>query len=208
MFDFLMQIDRRLGPPLRDSVTLGDDPSLTSMRPAPWVKTDPMNRIYRSFETVLSRGILGYGQLFMANTAAFETGTQDAPAGVIYTFDRTLWRQPLLLNSMAERVYNFHSDAADHVATPVEPDQRLLLQQLYTGFERPFHQRLPPLVSDGFVVYHTGVMVIRGHVPGGYLAGRQFPVLVDLDGPAPIAVIVPSVYWPPGLIRRWEFADA
>jgi len=196
VYDWLVELERTLGPPPR-----GFDGITVPARPEWMDDDDALASVYDGFRRVFEDGTLAAGKMFMANTSAFEPGEIDAPAGVIYTFDRTLWRQPQVMEDVANRVFRFHSEGE---ALPSAPDLRLLSDQLRSGFERPMHELLPPPVSDGFVIYHTSAMVIRSHLPNGYLAAGNFPVLVDLDGPRPPrAVIVPHQLWPPSLMRAW-----
>ena len=197
MYRWLSELDRALGPAPRDP---GDYPRPTRLG---WPKHEwPLMRAVDDFDGIVQRGVLAVGRLVMASTEAFEPSANDAPLTVIYTFDRTLWRQPSVCDDIADRLFDFYRKPD---AVPAHPSERHVYEQMRRDTERPIHERVPASLSDGFVVYWCRLMLFRAHVPGHALGSNYFPLLVDLDGPKPpLAVMVPHSYWPNTFVRQWE----
>lgn len=171
----------------------------TPERPAWMTADDALGAIYRTVDTWLAEGEITWAHLFMANSALWEPGDDDLPAGVVYSFDPWFERHPERLKPIGRRIYGYHeSDTA-----PARPWERLVRDSLHTGYERPLHMELPPSLSGGRVVAHSSTVIHRAHLPKGYITGSVLPMLVQRARAPHVCVPVPSAFWPQELLQRW-----
>ncbi len=59
--------------------------------------------------------------------------------------------------------------------------------------------RVPPDLAAGDELYLTTIMVIRAHLPMGFLDRSHLPLLIDPDGREP-TMILPALFWPRTLV--------
>lgn len=158
-------------------------------RPDWMSKEDGLNAIWEAEQELLEEGRLAHGFVFMANSTLFEPGEGDAPAGVVYTFDPLGARFPGLLEEIGSAVYELHEPSQEQRVAIRSPWHRHLLDMHATGFERPFHLRLPPELSSGITAYTSSVMVFREHLSSGHLQEHQVQVLVGPNAPHPCLLV-------------------
>ena len=172
---------------------LGSPPRRLQLQlPAPptWATGDAIHRIWDRAHLVAQHGTAVMGWVYMANTHLFAEGEDDAPAGVVYSFDPAYAANPERLVPTAHRLYAHHGNDDGTFEPSVRPSVRQLQDMVHSGFERPFHQRLPSEVTGGAVVYHSTLMLFRSHLRDGYLTDHSVPLLVErsTDG---VAIVVP-----------------
>ena len=193
----LKALQERLGAPPR---TLGPSGALPVRR-----ARDPLRAVAREFPAIMRRGRLARGFVYMAKAALFEPGIEDLPAGVVYSFDPAIWRQPALLETVGDRLLGFYAGRDGwHLQPPLSPAARQLLDAHHTGLECSFHRRVPRMFSGGWAMYASTLLCVRAHLPGGRLLSQHVPLLVDVDretGP-PLAAVVPAALWPERLLRH------
>ena len=169
--------------------------------PPAWMTPgDKLRTLYRQLPQLLDHGELTWGVVFMANTDLWEPGDADHPMGVVYSFDPWYQRRPERLHLIGRRLFDFHGSEEP---PPMRPWERSVRDTLHTGYERVWHQELPPSISGGRVVYHAGTVCHRAHLPGGHLSDNVLPLLVQRHGDPRICMPVPSHYWPQELLSRW-----
>ena len=166
---------------------------------------DPLADVAREFPTIMSRGRLAYGFIYMANVKLFDPGVKDLPAGVVYSFDPAVWRQTLLMEGVGQRLLGFYAGGDGwHLQPPLSPAVRQLVDDHHTGLERSFHRPVPRVFTGGWALYASTILCFRDHLPGGRLLTQHVPLLVDVErekGP-PLAVVVPAEFWPERLTRQ------
>ena len=159
-----------------------------------WVDGDPLLRLWVDAPKVFERGELTFGRIYMANGALWESGESDAPGGVIYSFEPGVSTDLDYLVDVADRIYGLYERREQGVPL-VRPWERRVQDQVVNDVYRTFHQRLPPMLCDDRVVYHSTVMIFRRHLPQGYLTNHVVPLLVDRS-PGGVSLILPHEYWP------------
>ena len=206
MDDFIVDIRRILGPPPRSQDT---DVARGLSRPSPpaWMTSeDEISRLFTEHDRLVEHGDVAVGTIYMANVSIFEPGDNDAPAGLVYSFDQYLQRQPEILSDIGSRLYSYHAGEQEPPKGPLPTNAwfRSTLDAVVHGMQRPFGRLLPPLLSDDHVVYFGTTMIHRDHIPNRRWSRRPFPVLAARD-PAVAAtpMIVPERFWPKSLRTIW-----
>jgi len=196
---------RRVLDRLRDAVPpVPRNPDGIVLPPPPdWALNDPLWGIWQHGADVLRRGEAVVGWIYMANDVLWRPGDDNAPGGVVYSFDRALTDVPERLAPVAHELYRYHVDSADTVPLPLAAWERTLYDQVYSGLERPFHQRLPPSIAGSRIIYHSSVFFFREHLPTGHLTDHAVPLIVDREETG-IALIPPVEWWPGVLTSRWS----
>ncbi len=190
----MRMVEARLGPAPRDV------PCASYSAHTP--KEDELSQLSQKLPRILRRGRLARGYVYMANSGLFEPGQTALPAGVIYSFDPAVWRQPMLFEAVGRQLYGFYGGQAGWSdKPPLDPALRRLLDDHHTGMKRNCHQRIPMALTGGWTLYYGDVMGFREHLPGGCLLLQHLPLLVDLTHTPPLAMIVPAEFWPEPLIR-------
>jgi hypothetical protein len=178
---------------------LGDSPHL-KFAPPGWMSQfprDPLWEIYRHQAKLYQRGVVVWGHIVQANNRLFTPGPDDCPASVIYSPDPALDNKPASLERIAQSLFAVKGTGQSDAE--LAEFSRLLANER----DRAMRLAVPKSLCEGVQVYHTGVMVVRKHLPRGYLTGSLFPLLIQ-PSITPAAIILPSQYWPPELTERWR----
>lgn len=169
--------------------------------PPGWMKAgDDLRLLYRNLELLLDEGELTWGVVFMANTDLWEPGEEDLPMGVVYSFDPWYQRRPERLHRIGRKLFEFHGSDEP---PPRRPWERSVRDALHTGYERVWHQELPPSLSGGRIVFHASTVCHRRHLPSGHLSDNVLPLLVQRTTEPRTCMPAPCHYWPRELLGRW-----
>lgn len=167
-------LEKRLGPAPRSvDWTLPKAPA--------WVRGDPLKRQWRHHKTVIREGRPVMAFVYMANESLFTEGNEDLPAGVVYSFDPLLQQHPTWLEICGQRLLQMHERDEGRRASPMRPWLRQVHDEICTGLRRPIHQRLPPELTRGPIVYHSSLLVFRSHLARGFLESMWLPLLVHQE---------------------------
>lgn len=163
-------------------------------------KTDQLQELRTTTEILLEHGEVTLARIYMANTGIFEPGDEDLPAGLVFGFDRQFVARPELLEMIGHHLFDFCE--SQEPPLPVAPWLRRTFDGIYSGYERPFFERVPPILTRGRVAYHSTVMIYRNHLgPKRTLSSMTVPILACRDPElCPHQLLIPVSYWPPRLI--------
>ena len=70
-------------------------------------------------------------------------------------------------------------------------------------YENLWQRELPEWLAGERTIYYTTLLVIRKHLPEGYLKQRFFPLVVA-PSHCRTAMILPSQFWSNGLLEHWR----
>lgn len=169
-------------------------------RPPPFLKTAPNNylwEIYRQQESLFRQGLVVWGHIVQANNNLFKAGPYDHPASIIYSTDSRFDDQPHALESMAASL--FAVKGKRHPDPEMAEFSRVLADEHDPAPRLP----VPRSLTGGYAVFHTAIIVVRQHLPQGYLTHSLFPLLIEAQLTT-AAIIVPCRFWPPGLVAMWS----
>jgi Fe-S cluster assembly iron-binding protein IscA len=150
---------------------------------------------------LLRRGIIVWGAFAQANSTLFQRGDPNAPANVIWSADPTLDDSPGILVGIADEIFRLKH------TTPQDPDLAEMARTITDELNNATAFEVPAKLTKGLGVWMTTTLVNRKCLPGGVIAGRYFPLLIDPDSPENNSV-VPTKFWPAGLASRWRGAAA
>ena len=194
----LQQCRQNFGAPPR-SFRFWDWPYL-HMRRMPWMRLHPhdwLATVYRRQRQLRRDGRVVWGVVVQANVRAFEPGPSDWPASVIFSPEPSFDDSVDELITLAHGLYDVKGES---VADPqLQEFSRVLADEV----DRAPGLQVPLSLTRGRKVYHTAIMVVRKHLPGGCLTNNYFPLVVDpADWKA--AMILPSRYWSDGVLQDWD----
>ncbi len=156
---------------------------------------DPIGVVYTHLPQLIRKGRVVWGALVLADDALFAPGSGDRPALVVYSNDDYYDARPSELAALGVRL------AALRGTRPAAPELRELAAQLRNDSGRPLGVPLPASLSSREVLL-TSAMIIRSHLPDGFLAGDWFPMLTHAASAVPL--VVPSPFWPQALRAAWD----
>lgn len=168
-------------------------------RPA-WVKESGdvrFKEIFASQKTLLKTGRVVWAATVQANSLLFDSGDEDCPAAVLYSLDPRVDAQPELLQEAASRLFSFKGRKA------LDPELQTFADKLADEMVIDLKLPVPPSLTSGLRCYYTCIMVHRGHLPDGKLSQGYYPLLAGAEG-TDACMILPSKYWPPSLVKRWN----
>jgi hypothetical protein len=84
----------------------------------------------------------------------------------------------------------------------IEDQRRSVLEQLRATWPFPSFVKLPSALTQRHSVWCTSLMVVRRHVPFGYLRCARVPLLVAADR-CPYVMVVPRKYWNAAWQEMW-----
>ena len=169
--------------------------SILSPKPAWMGPSDGLNEVYRQQRLLLTEGQVVWGALVMANSMLFEPGKEDLPAVVVHSTDPHFDSYPMALCQIAQDLFALKNK------TVKEPTLQRLADFVTDERGRDMGLSLSPGLTSRPVFAGT-FMVIRNHVPAGFLRGRLIPVLTHPATPA--VMMLPFEYWPIELIILWK----
>ena len=168
----------------------------------PWAGTDPLYAdLARDQETLFRRGTVVPACFVRAHDNMKRVAPADVPGDVVWSFDPRLAADLDDLSSIAEDL----EDSVEYGSG--DEDEEALAQSLRAGTVRLHAKELPPSLSGEFEVLISSVLLVRNHVPGGFLADRHVPLLVA-PGEARTAMVLPARYWPDELVREWQAVES
>jgi hypothetical protein len=185
-----------LGPAPRDLVM---SPYI-QLTPPSWMHKFPQDllwRIYRQQDVLWRHGSVVWGCLVQANEKLFSPGAEDCPALAIYGLHPSFDGKPELLGRIANSLFAVKGKEVR------DPELMEFSQALAAEKERPQRMRVPRSLSGEHPVFLGSIMVVRRHLPRGFLTNKLFPLLVE-PHTTPAILIAPSCYWSQSLVADWE----
>jgi hypothetical protein len=156
---------------------------------------DPVGVVYTHLPQLIRKGRIVWGALVLADEALFAPGAGDRPVLLVFSHDEHYDARPAELAALGARIASLRG------ARPSAPGLRELVAQLRNDSGRPLGVPLPASLAPREVTL-TSAMVIRSHLPDGFLAGDWFPLLTHTSSAVPL--IVPSPFWPQALRAAWD----
>lgn len=181
-----------------------DEDELKEFRvPQPdWMKKDfrpALQEIWRNEMRIFREGAVVWGQIVQAHPKLYLQGTIDYPAALIYSRDVFFDDHAGELAQMAEALGELKGARHEH------PQMQLFADMMREEREVQLNMALPRPLTKGKAVTYTTVLVFRKHLPVPQLVHDLVPLVVHPQLQA--SWILPSRWWPQGLLDMW-FAAA
>jgi hypothetical protein len=185
-----------IGPAPR---TLVSSPYLRLVPPQ-WLQNAPADalwEIYRQQDVLWRDGLVVWACIIKANQAALSPGKEDVPASVVYSphpwFDARLDQLGRIAQVLGELQGKQHRD----------PETAEFARMMFNDQNRAPRLPVPKAIFGEFPAFHTSVMVVRKHLPRGFLTNGMLPVLIKPQTTT-ATIILPSCYWSPLLLGAWD----
>lgn len=155
-----------------------------------------LNEIYDKPYNLLRNPVINYGCIIQANTLLFDKNdNHDCPATFITSDSEYINKQPEILESLANDIYKYKNTELGFVPDNLKSIVRCIQD------EHDFKEYVNKIeFKDGNVanVYIISIMVIRKHLPKGYLNKRIYPLITNYKSSV-TALILPCKYWTIGI---------
>lgn len=155
---------------------------------------DCLNEILQFQKRLLIEGAVVWGVVVQANEQLL-AAADDYPALLIYATDRYFDEHPAELKALAAKVGDLKG--AEYSDSEMSAIARVVADE--TG--RPLSVPVPRVLSSR-EIKAAAFIVFRKHLPNRMLTGSLLPILIHPNTRA--IMIVPSAFWPAGLISHWE----
>jgi len=160
-----------------------------------WCQADPLRGIYRDRNKILQHGRIVWGHIVQANMNLFYLLPGDAPATAIYSLDSRFDEDPQPLKEIAKKIYELKGKTQDNSSL-------VNISNFITNeMARPSKEVVPSVLAGDTQYLLTTIMVMRKHMPFGFLSARLLPLVVA-PGQSEWSFVLPARYWPTALIDR------
>lgn len=166
--------------------------------PPDWMKEYGMGQFEQLFEdqdVLFSEGRVVWASLVQANTLLFDSGPHDLPAVVLYSLDEGIDSKPKLIRKVAKGLFKIKGKQTD-------PDIQKFADMLKSDRTKKWKVPVPLRISNDIQCFYTTALIIRNHLPNGYLSKSLFPYLVCPEK-TKVATILPSRYWSEKFFKKW-----
>ncbi|MEO1335306.1 MAG: hypothetical protein AAFV29_06665 [Myxococcota bacterium] len=154
-------------------------------RPSPprWLsRSDDLRLLWSEHDRLLSVGDVTLGHIYMANADLYDEGDTDAPAGMLHSFDPFVLRNPDVLESIGQRIFErYEANSRKPLKWPHGPWFAMLHANTVDDMARAFGFLVPPTLTWGHVVFMTTPMIHRAHMVGGVISDSMVPILASRD---------------------------
>lgn len=163
-----------------------------------WLKGDPaFAPLTRGWSALLGEGRVVWGRSVQVNFTLFEPGLVDNPGDFVFCPDPEREADPEELARVSRAVHRLHKKP------PGNEEERILAEHLPNWTDRAFGLEVPASLSPEFPAELSTVLLVRRHLPLGWLAHGLLPLVVSPGRPR-LATVLPERYWPDDLIRFWR----
>ena len=151
--------------------------------------------LFEDQDVLFSEGNVVWGTIIQANSKLFSPGLYDHPAVILYSLDEKIDSKPKLIIKVARNLYSLKGKQTDQDLQ--EFSDRLNSERAYK-WKIP----IPPRISNNIQCFYTTALIIRKHLPDGYLHSGLFPFLVCPEK-TKIGTILPSRYWSESFLKKY-----
>ena len=151
--------------------------------------------LFENQDVLFSEGTVVWGRIIQANALLFSPGPEDHPAVVVYSLEEEIDSNPKLIKKVARRMGKLKGKMTD-------PDLQKFSDMLKSEHTRKWKVPIPTRISNNIQCFYTTTLVIRKHIPDGYLINGLFPYLVCPEK-TNAATILPSRYWSEKFLKKY-----
>lgn len=158
-----------------------------------------LNEIYDNPMKLLKDSNINYGCILQGNTLLFDKNDKrDCPATFITSDSEYINNNPEILCSLADDIYQYKNTDLEEV--PQYLKNIVACIQDEHDFRR-YKNEIQ--FEDGNIatVYIITLMVIRKHLPEGYLDKRTYPLITNFES-SDTCIILPYKYWT-GKVKKY-----
>ncbi len=158
---------------------------------------DQINDYFRDLPRLFSHGRIAWGAVIMANPALFEAGRGNHPAAIVFCPTGAEEVSPKYLSYLARLLYSLAG------TEPVDKELIQLARHLTDQMSRIYGVPVPIKFSPIAECFVSTTLIVRRHLPNGFLSGSCLPFLVNDRAPSTLTIL-PSFFWPDWLKEQWK----
>ncbi len=164
--------------------------------PPDWCLAEPrFKELFAAQDVLFSEGNAVWGTIVQANGNLFSPGPDDLPAVVIYSLDDKIDSNPQLIERVAHGLYALKG-------RQTAPDLQAFSDKLKSERTLNWKIPIPPRISDNIQCFYTTALIVRKHLPRGYLYSNLFPFLV-CPAKTNVGTILPARYWSAKFLKKF-----
>ncbi len=169
--------------------------------PADWllgfgeVIKPPFNVLFEAQDVLFAEGNAVWGTIVQANGDLFSPGPEDLPAVVIYSLDEKIDSDPELIKRVARGLFSLKG-------RQTSPDLQEFSDRLKSERTNRWKIPVPLRISNNIQCFYTSALIVRNHLPRGYLYSNLFPFLV-CPAKTNVGTILPSRYWSEKFLKKY-----
>jgi hypothetical protein len=189
-FDLFAETRARFGEAPRRGDVIA---KASKIKMPPWLRSaDRLHRAEAERARVLEQGRLVRSWVVMANSLLFAPGPNAHPALVVYAPGDDVDLETL--EEMASLIFGRRG------SKPVDPDLAAFVGDLADG-ARVLARAVPASIAHGRTLRIATVLLLREHLPRGYLGASFLPLVVHDATDA--SIVLPSWLWASDLEAGW-----
>jgi len=159
------------------------------------ISISQFKELFEDQDVLFSEGNVVWGTIIQANSELFSPGSYDHPAVILYSLDERIDSKPKLIEKVARGLFSLKGKQTDQDLQ--EFSDRLKSERAYK-WKIP----IPPRISNNIQCFYTTALIIRKHLPNGYLYSGLFPYLVCPEK-TKVGTILPSRYWSEKFLKKY-----
>lgn len=159
------------------------------------IKPSRFTRLFEDQDVLFSYGSAVWGRIIQANSDLFSPGPYDLPAVVCYSLDERIDSKPKIIEKVATLLFSLKGKQTDQ---DLQEFSDLLKSERTTKWKIP----IPPRISNNIQCFYTTSLIVRRHLPDGYLYSGLFPYLVCPEK-TNVGTILPSRYWSEKFLKKY-----
>ncbi len=163
--------------------------------PSPWMLKSRFNLLFEDQDVLFSEGCVVWGTIIQANGKLFSPGLEDLPAVILYSLDEKIDSNPKIIKKVAKKLYSLKGKKTHK---DLQEFSDMLKSECTLKWKIP----VPPHISNNIQCFYTTALVVRDHLPKGYLKNGLFPYLVCPEK-TNVGTILPSRYWSRTFLREY-----
>ncbi len=174
----------------------GDHMESDKIEPPDWCLGESRFReLFAAQDVLFSEGNAVWGTIVQANGKLFSEGPEDLPAVIVYSLDEKIDSNPQLIERVAHGLYSLKG-------RQTSPDLQAFSDKLKSERTLNWKIPIPPRISDNIQCFYTTALIVRNHLPHGYLSHNLFPFLV-CPARTNVGTILPSRYWSEKFLKKF-----
>ena len=151
--------------------------------------------LFEDQDVLFSYGSVVWGRIVQANSLLFDPGPEDLPAVICYSLDERIDSKPKVIEKVARTLFSLKGERTD-------PDLQEFSDMLKSERTKKWKVPIPPRISNNIQCFYTTSLIIRKHLPLGYLYSGLFPYLVCPEK-TNVGTILPSRYWSEKFLKKY-----
>ena len=168
---------------------------LDRIEPSRWMLGSRFKVLIEDQDILFSEGSVVWGTIIQANGNLFYPGLDDLPAVILYSLDKKIDSDPTIILKVARGLAKIKGKKTDK-------DLQEFSDMLKSEHTRKWKIPVPPRISKNIQCFYTTALIVREHIPKGYLQNVLFPYLVCPEK-TNVGTILPSRYWSERFLKRY-----